>query len=737
MTDRPVVAPDSGGITATTIISRDYISYTSESFETGYETVVQYITNPSTPPASGEEEDSDDDTSYYRPQVTVGILLGLMICLIALGNSLVVLAVVLERRLRTFENFFFASLAIADLSIALFVLPFCLTIEISGRWQFSYTACDMFIFTDVACCTSSILHLCTIGLNRYWSITSPLKYATKQTCRRACVMIACVWALSFIIACPPLFGWPKRNREIEDHCDYDVDIFYVIYSSCGSFYIPLIVMTVVYIQIFRLSKKGARFRRLSSYQCINAAAKPGSAQASPKGERQSLQRKSSQASGAKEPGQRKESFYEKEDESQGRRKAKLVALICPSRIKKERAYKRRQAEAKTAKTLGIIMGAFVLCWLPFFILYVIKPLCGETCQIPIVLERFALWLGYFNSLLNPVIYICCKPLFRITFKRILTLFYCRRPFGHHRRHEMHYFRGRHQKAVASWGCPVAPDNSLLRRHQEHPEEFGAAFSDGYREKREGGLRQMPLKEYAEEFHHEKCKECQQDVDPLDSSGVNQDIDDYLNYVLTNGYLRPDLCKDIGIRELLSPHKCKTSSGNTKYHCGHCCKGQIKDTSSQKGTSEKSKNNHLKEPDLHNGIFDKSKKSSGHSSSSYHLPTALNCSTFFSSHKRSSQSGKSKSMSELARQEGQNKVEKEAQSSPSTENTLMQTTTTRTSPTKDSIQGKSAGDVNIEVDGVKKKSAEDICHMTSSPSVSLKREMPVFTRRKFCTIYNWF
>ncbi|XP_041457332.1 uncharacterized protein LOC121409477 [Lytechinus variegatus] len=71
------------------------------------------------------------------------------------------------------------------------------------------------------------------------------------------------------------------------------------------------------------------------------------------------------------------------------------------------------------------MGAFVVCWLPFFLLYVIKPFC-LNCQIPKALDRFVLWLGYLNSLLNPIIYICCKPLFRVTFKRILLFTYCRR-----------------------------------------------------------------------------------------------------------------------------------------------------------------------------------------------------------------------------------------------------------------------------------------------------------------------
>ena len=339
-----------GVVTATTVISPDY-EYVSGSYETDE---VQYITGfaPSTSPGADEEEEATGGIST----LAVGILLSLMIVLIAFGNSLVVLSVFLERRLRTFENFFFASLAVADLSIAVFVLPFCLTVELSGYWQYSFSLCDLFIFADVACCTASILHLCAIGLNRYWSITSPLKYATKQTCRRAFCMITSVWVLSILIACPPLLGWPKRQRnehEVEYQCAYDVDIAYVIYSSCGSFFIPLLVMTVVYIQIFRLSIKGARFRRLSSYQ--SKSKQPGSAPASPKdrnAEERSLQR---QLSGKRLSPQRKESFHPDDSHRRKKKRSKIVALICPVKVQKTKGVdkpKRRQAETKTAKTLG-------------------------------------------------------------------------------------------------------------------------------------------------------------------------------------------------------------------------------------------------------------------------------------------------------------------------------------------------------------------------------------------------
>jgi len=77
-------------------------------------------------------------------------------------------------------------------------------------------------------------------------------------------------------------------------------------------------------------------------------------------------------------------------------------------------------ERKATKTLGVIMGAFTACWLPFFILALIKPFCydQDTC-IPQWLSSLFLWLGYANSLLNPIIYARFNRDFRTPFKHIL------------------------------------------------------------------------------------------------------------------------------------------------------------------------------------------------------------------------------------------------------------------------------------------------------------------------------
>ncbi|XP_063698049.1 5-hydroxytryptamine receptor [Culicoides brevitarsis] len=103
-----------------------------------------------------------------------------------------------------------------------------------------------------------------------------------------------------------------------------------------------------------------------------------------------------------------------------------------SNLNKRKETIEAKRERKAAKTLAIITGAFVVCWLPFFLMALLMPLC-ETCEIQDWIASLFLWLGYFNSTLNPVIYTIFSPEFRQAFKRIL--------FGSHNR-ATYYRRGK-------------------------------------------------------------------------------------------------------------------------------------------------------------------------------------------------------------------------------------------------------------------------------------------------------
>ncbi|XP_017650311.1 histamine H1 receptor [Nannospalax galili] len=76
-------------------------------------------------------------------------------------------------------------------------------------------------------------------------------------------------------------------------------------------------------------------------------------------------------------------------------------------------------ERKAAKQLGFIMAAFILCWIPYFIFFMVIAFCKSCCSEPV--HMFTIWLGYINSTLNPLIYPLCNENFKKTFKKILHI----------------------------------------------------------------------------------------------------------------------------------------------------------------------------------------------------------------------------------------------------------------------------------------------------------------------------
>jgi hypothetical protein len=75
-------------------------------------------------------------------------------------------------------------------------------------------------------------------------------------------------------------------------------------------------------------------------------------------------------------------------------------------------------EKRAAKTLGIIMGCFIVCWLPFFVIAVLLPFC-PSCNVPQPLHNSFTWLGYCNSALNPIIYTFFNQDFRNAFRKLI------------------------------------------------------------------------------------------------------------------------------------------------------------------------------------------------------------------------------------------------------------------------------------------------------------------------------
>ena len=94
-------------------------------------------------------------------------------------------------------------------------------------------------------------------LNRFIAVTQPLKYARHKNSKRVYVMLGLVWLVSIAISSPIALGMNYTERRTPDLCVfYNSD--FIIYSSMGSFYIPCVVMVLLYWRIFKAIRDRAR-----------------------------------------------------------------------------------------------------------------------------------------------------------------------------------------------------------------------------------------------------------------------------------------------------------------------------------------------------------------------------------------------------------------------------------------------------------------------------------------------
>ncbi|XP_017889046.1 octopamine receptor beta-2R-like isoform X2 [Ceratina calcarata] len=344
---------------------------------------------------------------WFVPATIVkGCLLGSIILTAVFGNLLVMVSVMRHRKLRIITNYFVVSLALADMLVAMFAMTFNASVQITGKWLFGYFMCDVWNSLDVYFSTSSILHLMCISVDRYWAIVKPLKYPIIMTKRLAAYMLLACWIMPAFISFVPIFmGWyttvenNMHRRKHPDLCEFKVNKVYVIFSSSISFWIPCTIMTLTYFAVFREANKQEKQMHSRMGNVMLLSHRPSKDLNNLNGELNSA----------------------------GSSKTLTLNEISTDHLHtptKDKNIMKMKREHKAARTLGIIMGTFIICWLPFFLWYVITTLCGETCPCPDVVIALLFWIGYTNSALNPLIYAYFNRDFREAFKNTLQCAFC-------------------------------------------------------------------------------------------------------------------------------------------------------------------------------------------------------------------------------------------------------------------------------------------------------------------------
>ena len=178
---------------------------------------------------------------------------GIIITLsIVIGNILVMVAVAKEKKLRKVGNIFIINLAVSDCLVGIVVSPLAISYGVTKNWVLGQAMCDFWVSMDVICCTASILNLCAIGYDRCNAIVQPMRYSRKRTFGRAMLIIGFVWSYAMLIALPRFWGWREEDEYLNNgECHVSHHLGYTLYSTIGSFYLPLIVMLYFYINIYR------------------------------------------------------------------------------------------------------------------------------------------------------------------------------------------------------------------------------------------------------------------------------------------------------------------------------------------------------------------------------------------------------------------------------------------------------------------------------------------------------
>ncbi|XP_069010642.1 5-hydroxytryptamine receptor 1F [Embiotoca jacksoni] len=375
------------------------------------------------------------ETTKPPSKILLSLTLSVVAILTTFFNCLVITAIAVTRKLHHPANYLICSLAVTDLLVAVLVMPFSIIYIQKEHWEMGQVVCTMWLSVDITCCTCSILHLAAIAIDRYRAITDAVEYSRKRTGARAGAMVAVVWLLSILISLPPLV-WRHFSGDAE-HKDQCIimhhHMAFTLYSTLGAFYIPLLLILILYYKIYKAAQTLYMRReasRASRHSCMtNGSMIPSSC---PAGD-------ADIDGGPHSPepvSPPEKSFSEPSTEEPPRERVRVSAKAM--RCKSQRLESRRQEsrsesrrnqfyqgprisgsrERKAASTLGLIIGAFVICWLPFFVKEVIVNTCG-SCSTSMEMADFLTWLGYINSLINPLIYTIFNEDFKKAFQRLV------------------------------------------------------------------------------------------------------------------------------------------------------------------------------------------------------------------------------------------------------------------------------------------------------------------------------
>ena len=178
------------------------------------------------------------------------------------GNLLVIITIVVERRFHHMRYILLASLAVSDVLFLILVNSFRVASFAQERWLFSETMCHLNAFIARYCYLNTVLHLLAVSYERYCAIVkSPLTYTGTIT-KSSVVLIVLIWVIPISLSIGPFLGFAGKY-------DYNPELFFceqgwtvksgssgrnTLISSIASFLVPFLVMVFLNWSVYKTAK---------------------------------------------------------------------------------------------------------------------------------------------------------------------------------------------------------------------------------------------------------------------------------------------------------------------------------------------------------------------------------------------------------------------------------------------------------------------------------------------------
>ncbi|XP_030648647.1 trace amine-associated receptor 6-like [Chanos chanos] len=281
--------------------------------------------------------------------------LSVSVCTVIL-NLLVIISISHFKQLHTPTNLLILSMAVADMIVGLFVMPLEGIRLIETCWYFGDVFCVSFPVVLFVVVSASLGNIVFISVDRYIAVSDPLHYTFKVTLHKATFCISITWLCSSVYSVCMLHNhifYAETRSTCHGECRLVISFIWVVIDVFVSLLAPCLIVIVLYLRIYCVAK----------YQ------------------------------------------------------VKVINSVTVSTKLGGNGHTLKKSERKAAKTLGITVVIYLLCWMPYYIL----TLSLEKITSLSLLETFLRWFMYLNSCMNPIIYALNYPWFKISAKLILNL----------------------------------------------------------------------------------------------------------------------------------------------------------------------------------------------------------------------------------------------------------------------------------------------------------------------------